>query len=90
MLRSVIFLIAVALSASAFARGGGHGGGGHSAGSHASGGSGGSHAVRGYVTKRGTNVQPHRATNPDSTKTNNWSHKGNVNPYTGKAGMKKD
>jgi hypothetical protein len=35
-------------------------------------------------------VQPHRATNPDSTKTNNWSHKGNVNPYTGKAGMKKD
>jgi hypothetical protein len=95
MLRSVIFLIAVALSASAFARGGGHGGGGrsgggHTAGNHVSRGSGGSHSVRGYVTKRGTYVKPHRATNPDSTKANNWSHKGNVNPYTGKEGTKKD
>ncbi|EER62414.1 conserved hypothetical protein [Acidovorax delafieldii 2AN] len=51
---------------------------------------GGSHAVSGHTTKNGTYVPPHRATNPDSSKTNNWSHKGNVNPYTGKEGTKKD
>jgi len=53
-------------------------------------GSGGSHSVRGHVTKQGTYVQPHRATNPDKSKANNWSQKGNVNPYTGKAGTKKN
>jgi hypothetical protein len=51
---------------------------------------GGSHAVSGHTTKNGTYVPPHRATNPDSSKTNNWSQKGNVNPYTGKEGTKKD
>jgi len=51
---------------------------------------GGDHAVKGYTTKNGTYVQPHHATNPDSTKSNNYSHKGNVNPYTGKAGTKDD
>ncbi len=50
--------------------------------------SGGSHSVRGHVTNGGTYVQPHHATNRDSTKANNWSHKGNVNPYTGKEGTK--
>lgn len=49
----------------------------------------GSHPVRGYTTKSGTYIEPHRATNPDETKANNWSTKGNVNPYTGKAGTKK-
>lgn len=49
---------------------------------------GGSHSVSGHVTKSGTYVQPHRATNRDSTKANNWSQKGNVNPYTGKEGTK--
>lgn len=48
----------------------------------------GSHAVRGYVTKKGTYVAPTRATNPDKTKLNNYSHKGNVNPATGKEGTK--
>lgn len=51
-------------------------------------GKGGSHSVRGHVTKNGTYVAPHRATNPDGTKANNWSQKGNVNPYTGKEGTK--
>ncbi len=51
---------------------------------------GGSHAVSGHTTKNGTYVPPHRATNPDSSKANNWSRKGNVNPYTGKEGTKKD
>lgn len=49
---------------------------------------GGSHSVRGHTTKSGTYVQPHHATNRDSTKSNNYSHKGNVNPYTGKEGTK--
>jgi len=45
-----------------------------------------SHYVRGHVTKDGTYVAPHYQTNPDSSLLNNWSTKGNVNPYTGKAG----
>jgi hypothetical protein len=45
-----------------------------------------SHYVSGYVTKNGTYVAPHYQTNPDSTKLNNWSTQGNINPYTGKAG----
>lgn len=46
----------------------------------------GNHAVKGRVTKNGTYVAPHRATNPNRTKADNWSTRGNVNPYTGKAG----
>ena len=47
-----------------------------------------SHSVRGHVTKKGTYVPPSRATNPDKSKSNNYSHKGNVNPYNGKPGTK--
>jgi len=46
----------------------------------------GSHSVRGYTRKDGTYVAPHMQTNPDSSRTNNWSSRGNVNPYTGKIG----
>jgi hypothetical protein len=46
----------------------------------------GQHTVRGHVTKKGSYVQPHRRTNPDRSRSNNWSSKGNVNPYTGKTG----
>jgi hypothetical protein len=42
--------------------------------------------VRGYVKKDGTYVAPHVRTNPNSTKTDNYSTKGNYNPYTGKQG----
>jgi hypothetical protein len=42
--------------------------------------------VNGYVRKDGTYVQPHYRTDPDSTKLNNYSTQGNVNPYTGQAG----
>ncbi len=44
--------------------------------------------VSGYTKKNGTVVQPHYRSAPDGTKANNWSTKGNVNPYTGKAGTK--
>jgi len=31
-------------------------------------------------------VESHRRSTADHTKLNNWSTKGNVNPYTGKKG----
>ena len=48
----------------------------------------GSHSIRGHVTKKGTYVAPSRAANPDSTKRNNYTQKGNVNPHNGKKGTK--
>lgn len=48
----------------------------------------GSHGVKGYTKKNGTYVAPHRATDPDKTKRNNYSSKGNTNPNTGKQGTK--
>ena len=48
----------------------------------------GNHPVRGHVKKNGTYVAPHRQTNSNHTQRDNWSAKGNVNPYTGKAGHK--
>lgn len=43
-------------------------------------------SVRGYTKKDGTYVAPHHRTAPDNTLSNNYSTKGNVNPYTGKEG----
>ena len=45
-------------------------------------------SVRGYTKRNGTYVAPHKRTAPNSTKGDNWSTKGNVNPYTGKEGTK--
>lgn len=42
--------------------------------------------VNGYYRKDGTYVQPHYRTSPNSTKSDNYSTVGNVNPHTGKAG----
>lgn len=47
-----------------------------------------SRLVRGYTTKRGTYVAPHRRTTSDGTQHNNDSTKGNYNPSTGKRGSK--
>lgn len=52
------------------------------------GGSSSPHTVKGHVTKDGTYVAPHVRTSPNSTKLDNYSTKGNVNPYTGKEGTK--
>lgn len=73
-------------SATADARGGG----GHSGSSrsHSYSGSTGEHYVKPHVTKNGTYVKGHMQTNPNGTKLDNWSTKGNVNPYTGKPGTK--
>ena len=41
---------------------------------------------KGYYRNNGTYVQPHYATRPNNTLMDNYSTRGNVNPYTGKAG----
>jgi hypothetical protein len=49
-----------------------------------------SQPVRGYIRKDGTYVTPHRRSTPDKKTEDNWSTKGNSNPYTGKEGSKVD
>ena len=44
--------------------------------------------VRGHYRSDGTYVPPHYRSNPDSRTDNNWSHRGNTNPYTGKRGTR--
>ena len=44
--------------------------------------------VRGYTKKDGTYVAPHERTAPNHTNLDNYSTKGNVNPYTGQPGTK--
>ena len=45
-------------------------------------------SVKGYYRKDGTYVAPHYRSDPNSTTHDNWSTKGNVNPYTGELGTK--
>ena len=42
--------------------------------------------VNGYLRRDGTYVPPHYRTNPDSNLHNNYSTRGNTNPYTGEHG----
>jgi hypothetical protein len=42
--------------------------------------------VRGHYRSNGTYVQPHYRSSPNGTTLDNFSTKGNVNPYTGKEG----
>ena len=44
--------------------------------------------VRGYYNSNGTYVSPHYRSSPNSTALDNWSTKGNTNPYTGKMGTR--
>lgn len=41
---------------------------------------------QGYTRRDGTYVQPHYQTAPDNSRHNNYSAKGNYNPYTGEKG----
>lgn len=43
-------------------------------------------AVQGYQRRDGTYVQPYHRTEPNNTRADNYSTKGNVNPYTGQQG----
>lgn len=47
-----------------------------------------SHYVQPHVNSNGTYVQGHQATNPNSTQLDNYSTRGNVNPYTGATGSR--
>ena len=42
--------------------------------------------VNGYMRKDGTYVQPYQRSSPNSTTLDNYSTRGNVNPYTGEQG----
>ena len=42
--------------------------------------------VQPHIRDNGSYVQGHYRSSPDSSRSNNWSAKGNVNPYTGKKG----
>ena len=42
-----------------------------------------------YVKKDGTFVQGHMRSAPNGTKSDNFSNRGNINPYTGKRGTKR-
>lgn len=50
---------------------------------------GGHRYTRGYSRSDGTYVKGHYSSQPNHTKRDNWSTKGNTNPYTGKAGYKR-
>lgn len=42
--------------------------------------------VSGYTRSDGSYVGPHYRSSPNSSTYDNWSTKGNINPYTGKHG----
>ena len=46
--------------------------------------------VKGYTKKNGTEVKGYYRSLPDKNKDNNLSQKGNINPFTGKKGRKKN
>ncbi len=45
--------------------------------------------VNGYTRSDGTYVAPYTRSSPDSTRNNNYSTQGNVNPYTGQMGTQR-
>lgn len=45
--------------------------------------------VEGHYKNSGTYVQPHYRSDKNNTTNDNWSTKGNTNPYTEKRGTKK-
>jgi hypothetical protein len=48
----------------------------------------GDHYVPGYIRLDGTSVRGHHKTDSDDSFWNNYSSKGNINPYTGQTGKK--
>lgn len=44
--------------------------------------------TRGHSRSNGTYVQPYRSSTPDGSRLNNWSSRGNTNPFTGKRGSR--
>lgn len=46
--------------------------------------------VKGHTRSDGTYVAPHYRSSPNSTQADNYSTKGNTNPYTGERGSQRD
>lgn len=85
----VIGMAFAMLSTGAVARSGSSHGGYHFGTSHSySYRSTGEHHVNGYFRRNGTYVSPHYQTNPNGTRDDNYSTRGNINPHTGKPGTK--
>lgn len=87
MFRSTGFGVIAALtllSSPVLARGGGHSG----SYAHSSRSITGIHTTHSYTRSNGAYVDTYHATNPNGTKNDNFSTRGNVNPFTGKAGTK--
>jgi hypothetical protein len=83
-MKNLAYLLAAALlfaSDIAWARGGRGGGGSSSTKSSTV-------HVKSYTTKSGNYVAPHTRSAPNKTQRDNYSTKGNTNPYTGKKGTK--
>jgi hypothetical protein len=89
---ALVAALSFAAIGAAEAKGGGHGGGHHSGSSTTSSSSShsgtGDHYVHSYTRSDGTVVQGYHATNPNQTRNDNYSTRGNVNPYTGQPGTK--
>ena len=47
-----------------------------------------SQGVQGYTNHNGTYVQPYERTMPNNTQADNYSTRGNVNPYNGEYGTR--
>lgn len=45
--------------------------------------------IQGYVRKDGTYVRPHFRSEPNNTDMDNYSTRGNVNPWTGNVGTER-
>lgn len=82
---AVALVVGTAATASAQygSRSGGLYGGAYGIGSNPN-----SHTVSPYTTQSGTYVGSHHSTNPNNTQLDNYSTRGNINPYTGQIGTR--
>ena len=80
MAAALVFTLCATLAFAGGKRGGsrGPGTGSSSSSSH----------VRSYTRSGGTKVQAHRRSSADSTFNNNFTTKGNTNPFTGQSGTR--
>ena len=82
-------MVAIAAHGIATAKGGGHGRGHSSSHANSSGHvNSASHYVHSYTRKDGTFVSGYRATDPNHTRNDNYTTRGNINSYTGEPGTK--
>ena len=90
MKKLLVVLLSSFVTAACTCAGSGAGaGGGVSRGVGGGGVSGGHRYTRGYTRSDGTYVRGHYSSRPNRTSWDNWSTRGNTNPYTGKRGYRR-